>query len=107
MRGMQEIKALLQKNNEILMKNSEILMKLVDAIGEDAELIEEPTPEPEKVEKPTLEELQASVRSGLIAVHKRGEDHAALTTKLIGLPLKASEMDEAQCVVMLEDEAIQ
>jgi len=62
------------------------------------------TPEPTK---PTLEELQNSVRSGLARVYKRGEDHAALTTKLIGLPLKANEMDEAQCIVMLEDEAIQ
>lgn len=100
---MQEIKALLQKNNEIL-------LKLVEIIGDDTEPTSEPTltvetpPEPTK---PTLEELQNSVRSGLARVYKRGEDHAALTTKLIGLPLKANEMDEAQCIVMLEDEAIQ
>jgi hypothetical protein len=103
MRDMQEIKALLQKNNEIL-------LKLVEIIGDDTEPTSEPTltvetpPEPTK---PTLEELQNSVRSGLARVYKRGEDHAALTTKLIGLPLKANEMDEAQCIVMLEDEAIQ
>ena len=103
MRDMQEIKALLQKNNEIL-------SKLVEIIGDDTEPTSEPTltvetpPEPTK---PTLEELQNSVRSGLARVYKRGEDHAALTTKLIGLPLKANEMDEAQCIVMLEDEAIQ
>ena len=107
MRDMQEIKALLQKNNEIL-------LKLVEIIGDDTESTSEPTltvetppePTPEPT-KPTLEELQNSVRSGLARVYKRGEDHAALTTKLIGLPLKANEMDEAQCIVMLEDEAIQ
>ena len=107
MRDMQEIKALLQKNNEIL-------LKLVEIIGDDTEPTSEPTltvetppePTPEPT-KPTLEELQNSVRSGLARVYKRGEDHAALTTKLIGLPLKANEMAEAQCIVMLEDEAIQ
>jgi hypothetical protein len=87
------------------------LERIADALTDKAEqkptltLVETP-PEPE-TEKPTLEELQNSVRSGLIRVHGRGEDHAALTTKLIGLPLKANEMDEAQCIIMLEDEAIQ
>ncbi len=90
------------------------LERIADALTDKAEqkpalaLVETPptivTPEPTK---PTLEELQNSVRSGLARVYKRGEDHAALTTKLIGLPLKANEMDEAQCIVMLEDEAIQ
>jgi hypothetical protein len=88
------------------------LERIADALADKAEqkptltLVETP-PEPETFEKPTLEELQNSVRSGLIRVHGRGEDHAALTTKLIGLPLKANEMDEAQCIVMLEDESIQ
>ncbi len=87
------------------------LERIADALADKAEqkptLTVETPPEPETVEKPTLEELQNSVRSGLIRVHGRGEDHAALTTKLIGLPLKANEMDEAQCIVMLEDESIQ
>ena len=118
MRDMRDLVDLSRERNDIARESNAtnlrlaegietLVVMLMDSHEQKPTLTMETPPEPETFEKPTLEELQNSVRSGLIRVHGRGEDHAALTTKLIGLPLKANEMDEAQCIVMLEDEAIQ
>jgi len=115
MRDMRDLVDLSRERNDIARESNAtnlrlaegietLVVMLMDSHEQKPTLTVETPPEPTK---PTLEELQNSVRSGLARVYKRGEDHAALTTKLIGLPLKANEMDEAQCIVMLEDEAIQ
>lgn len=44
-----------------------------------------------------LEKLQAQVRSGLLAYHKRGGDAEGLILETINEPLKSNELDSHQC----------
>ena len=64
----------------------------------------QPTPEDPK---PTLEELQAQVRSGLLAYHKRGGDAEGLILETIEVQLKSNEMTVEQCVMMLNNKEVQ
>jgi hypothetical protein len=54
-----------------------------------------------------LEELQAQVRSGLLAYHKRGGDAEGLILETINEPLKSNEMSREQCVMMLNNKEVQ
>ncbi|MBT5638165.1 MAG: hypothetical protein HOJ16_06345 [Candidatus Peribacter sp.] len=64
----------------------------------------QPTPEDPK---PTLEELQAQVRSGLLTYHKRGGDAEGLILETIEVQLKSNEMTVEQCVMMLNNKEVQ
>jgi len=100
MRDMQEIKALLQKNNEIL-------LKLVEILGDGAEPIEEPIEEPTPEPKQTRDELEKVVRKGLYAFQNRGGDPRALTFAILGNKLKTLEMDEDQLLAVLNHKEVQ
>jgi hypothetical protein len=101
---------------EVLTRIADALTRIADALteGKTSEPVAETVEvEPEVIasapptEAPTLEALQAQVRSGLLAYHKRGGDAEGLILETINEPLKSNEMSREQCVLMLNNKEVQ
>jgi hypothetical protein len=98
---------------EVLTRIADALTKIADALtdGKTSETVAETVEvKPEVIAsappttedpKPTLNELQSQVGSELLAYHKRGGDAEGLILETIEVQLKSNEMDEAQCVMIL------
>ena len=100
----------------VLTRIAEALERIADALtdGKTSEPVAETVEvKPEVIasapttEDPTLEALQAQVRSGLLAYHKRGGDAEGLILETINEPLKSNEMSREQCVMMLNNKEVQ
>ena len=98
---------------EVLTTIADALTRIADALtdGKTSEPVAETEVKPEVIvsapPKPTLEELQAQVRSGLLAYHKRGGDAEGLILETIEVQLKSNEMSVEQCVMMLNNKEVQ
>lgn len=57
----------------------------------------EPEPEPSQ----TISQLREAVRSLLVRYKEAGGNHIQFVESVVGLPLKANEMDEAELIMLL------